>query len=252
MPAPIALQLYSVRDALSQDFEGVIRQVAAMGYVGVETYRGMKWAAAEAARLFEDLGLTVCGAHLPLPLGEQQAEVLDLAAALGTPSIVSPNIGRERYDSLDGVRWACDQFNAAHEVATAHGFRFGVHNHWWEFNRVDGRVAFDILRERLAQGVFFELDTYWAKTAGADPVSLVGELGARAPLLHIKDGPAQLGAPQVAVGQGSLDIPAIIAAGGDATEWAIVELDDCATDMLSAVRQSLEYLVGQGLARGKA
>ena len=37
MTIPIALQLYTVRDVLAQDFEGTIRKVADMGYVGVET-----------------------------------------------------------------------------------------------------------------------------------------------------------------------------------------------------------------------
>ena len=36
MTVPIALQLYSVRQDLAQDFVGVMRQIAGMGYIGVE------------------------------------------------------------------------------------------------------------------------------------------------------------------------------------------------------------------------
>jgi sugar phosphate isomerase/epimerase len=60
--------------------------------------------------------------------------------------------------------------------------------------------------------------------------------------LHIKDGPCLRGKPQVALGEGEMDIPAILQAGAGFTEWAIVELDQCATDMLAAVEKSCLYL----------
>ena len=70
MTQPIALQLYTVRDQLARDFEGTIRRVAEIGYAGVETAHfpeGVSPAAAKAQ--FVELGLTVCAAHAPLPLG---------------------------------------------------------------------------------------------------------------------------------------------------------------------------------------
>ena len=39
------------------------------------------------------------------------------------------------------------------------------------------------------------------------------------------------------IGSGVLDFPAIIQAGGSHTEWWIVELDRCATDMVEAVQE---------------
>jgi hypothetical protein len=42
-----------------------------------------------------------------------------------------------------------------------------------------------------------------------------------------------------------------VAAGAAATEWLIVEIDRCATDMLEAVAKSYRYMVGKGLAHGK-
>ena len=40
-------------------------------------------------------------------------------------------------------------------------------------------------------------------------------------------------------------------AAGSNAEWLIIELDECATDMMEAVRKSYRYLTTQGLARGK-
>ena len=55
----------------------------------------------------------------------------------------------------------------------------------------------------------------------------------------------------VAVGQGVQDFPAVANAAGGATEWMIVEIDSCETDMLEAVAQSYHYLTQNGLAQGK-
>ena len=134
-------------------------------------------------------------------------------------------------------------------VAAQHGLGLAYHNHWWEFQMVEGRLAFDVMLEHLDPAVGFEIDTYWVQTAGHDPAAVVQRLGDRAPLLHIKDGPATADAPMVAVGQGALDFPAIVAAASGA-RWLIVELDRCATDMTEAVRKSYAYLVKEGLARG--
>jgi hypothetical protein len=56
----------------------------------------------------------------------------------------------------------------------------------------------------------------------------------------------------VAVGDGVMDVPSIVQAGAGSTEWMIVELDACATDMMDAVERSCAYLVSKGLARGNS
>ena len=89
MTQPIALQLYTVRDQLAHDFEGTVRRVADIGYAGVETASfpvGVSAAAAKA--LFDEVGLTVCAAHAPLPLGAAAAESLDRLTALGCDRLV--------------------------------------------------------------------------------------------------------------------------------------------------------------------
>ena len=251
MPAPIALQLYTVREAIARDYEGVVRKVADIGYVGVEP-AGFPGTTPEAAgKLFRELGLAAPSAHLPIPLGDRKSEVIDTMNAIGATRIVS-GFGPDRFATSDLIRKAADEFNAAAAAVAEHGMSFGIHNHWWEFEKLPGgRMACDILLERLRSDVFFEIDTYWAKTAGADPAEIVRRLGARAPLLHIKDGPCVKGEPQTAVGDGIVDFEAVAAAGRDTVEWMIVELDACATDMMEAVEKSHAYLMRKGLACGR-
>jgi sugar phosphate isomerase/epimerase len=108
--------------------------------------------------------------------------------------------------------------------------------------------------DHLDKNVFFEIDTYWAKTAGKDPAKVVGDFGARAPLLHIKDGPAIKGEAsqaQVPAGEGAVNFSDIVRVAGKNTEWMIVEFDEYANDIFYGIRKSYQYLVSNGFARGK-
>jgi sugar phosphate isomerase/epimerase len=250
MTAPIALQLYTLRDSLAQDFTAVVKKVAALGYVGVETAGAYGGSPQTAARLFNDLGLQVCSAHGPLPLGDKKQEVIDMLGALNCTRLVLAWQPPEMFQSEAGIKQVCESLNEAALVARAHGFTVGYHNHWFEYELLNQRVAADLMLEHLAPEVFLEVDVYWVQTGGQDPAAVVKRLGRRAPLLHIKDGPCVRGQPMTAVGEGQVDIAGVIQAGAGTTDWLIVELDACATDMFEAVQKSYQYLIGKGLARG--
>jgi len=251
MTAPIALQLYSVRDVMAREgFEKVVRQVADMGYVGVEPAGFPGTTPQKAGQLFAQLGLEVPSAHVALPLGEDKQPVLDTMAAIGCKRIVSGK-GPDDFKTMDLIAQTCDQFNQSAAVAAEHGMQFVIHNHWWEYEKLGQRYVYEIMLEQLDPSILFEIDTYWVQAAGRDPAQVVEQFGPRAPLLHLKDGSTVKSDPMTAIGDGVLDFPRIIEAAGDHVEWLIVELDRCATDMVEAVAQSYRYLVGEGLARGK-
>lgn len=252
MTPPIALQLYSVRDVIAKsDYESVVRQVAKIGYAGVET-AGFPGTSPEAAgKLFKELGLQVSSIHqFPIPTPADKQEILDMLGALDTKNVVS-GAGPDDFKTAELTRATCEKLNAAAVLLAPHGIKLHVHNHWWEYLKVDEKYAYEYMLEYLAPEICFQIDTYWVKTAGVDPVQVVKRMGKRAPLLHIKDGPAKQKVHQTAVGGGVLDFPAIAKAAAGNTEWMIVELDSCATDMIEAVRQSHQYLTSTGLARGR-
>lgn len=250
MTAPVALQLYTIRDELAVDFETAVRRIARMGYAGVETAGFPGTTPEKAAKLFRELELAVPSAHCALPVGEAKQQVLDTMHTLGSKRIVS-GLGPNEFTTADLIRRSCDIFNEASAAAVENGLSFVIHNHWWEFLPVNGRLACDIMLEHLAPEVLFEVDTYWVKTAGADPASVVRKLGARAPLLHIKDGPCRQDQAMTAVGDGNMDFAGIVKAGGTSVQWMIVELDRCDTDMMQAVEKSYRYLTSRQLAKGK-
>jgi sugar phosphate isomerase/epimerase len=173
-----------------------------------------------------------------------QEEALHLADVLGCRRIVWHGWPEDpRYGSLEDIRALADEFNRAGEVAAANGFQLGIHNHWWEMRRVQGILPYQVLLQELDPSIFFELDTYWATVAGLDATTVLADMGARAPLVHIKDGvaTAEQPKPMVALGDGSMDIAAIVHAATHA-EWLVVELDEVAGDMDMAVERSFRYL----------
>src|SRR5688500_12849524 len=161
MAAPIALQLYTLREDLAKDFAGTIKKVANIGYAGVETAGFPGTTPGEASKLFNDLGLAISSAHARLPLGEQKNEILEKMAALSCKRLVCPSLGTDSFKTLDAIKQSRDLLNEANAVATANGLSLGFHNHWWEFQSVEGQDPYDVLLDGLDSSIFFELDTYW-------------------------------------------------------------------------------------------
>lgn len=247
----IGVQLYSVREHLAVDFDGTVATLAAIGLQGVETaFFDPATDFAAAAESFARHGLQVAAAHVAVPIGADREATLAQAAALGTSRIIWHGWPRDaRYSTLAGIKEMVAEYREAGKVAADNGLRFGIHNHWWELERVDGLVPLQILAEELDSSVFFELDTYWSTVAGwTNDVVVPDLLDGRVETTHIKDGPADdVDAPMVALGEGAVDLDTTLAATAGA-EWWIVELDDCATDMLEAIEKSVGYLLARGSA----
>jgi sugar phosphate isomerase/epimerase len=247
---PIGVQLYSLREAAKEDFLGVLRQIADIGYKGVEPAGLHGNDPADVRKALDDLGLVAASTHGPLATSENVGAVAETAHALGYELVVS-GWKREDWQTLDGVKRAAEAYQEAVELLRPHGLRMGYHNHWWEFDTVDGRIAWEVFME-LAPDAFAQLDAYWAANFGKiDVPDLLARYKARVPTLHIKDGPLVQGEGHTAVGAGKMDVPAVIgAADGDVLRWLIVEIDRCEGDMLEALRASYDYLTGRGLAEG--
>ena len=251
MAIPLALQLYSVREQCAQDFPGTVKTVADMGYRGVELAGLHGMAPADVAKMIADNGLELSSQHGAPPTAETIDQCVEDNQTLGNRLLVS-GVGPDDMKTADAVRRVAERFQTAAGLLEPHGIEIGYHNHWWEFEqKIDGRPAHDLLME-AAPSLFAQVDVYWTAFGGGDPVEVVRRLGARAKLLHIKDGLLPEKMPHTAVGAGNLPMAPIVAAADPANvKWLIVELDSCATDMVEACRQSCQYLVGNGLAAGK-
>ena len=138
MAKPIGIQLYTVRDALAQGFNDVVRKIAAIGYKGVETAGFPGTTPQAAADLFKSLGLEVSSAHSPLPLDDKRDEVLNIMKILGCKYLVCPWIAPDEYKTVESTLAVCKRLNDANKVAQGAGLKLVYHNHWFEYERIAG------------------------------------------------------------------------------------------------------------------
>src|SRR4051794_24577973 len=123
MTKPIALQLYSLREELAKDFEGVVRRVAEMGYIGVEPWGGAFTSITPqaAAQLFKDLGLQVIASHVSMPEGENKQKMLDIVTGLGTRRMIVAFLPPEDFATVEAVQRSCERLNEASAFVKEHG-----------------------------------------------------------------------------------------------------------------------------------
>jgi sugar phosphate isomerase/epimerase len=248
---PLSVQLYSLREASEDDFDAVLQSVADIGYAGVEPFNLYGKTPREFRDQVEGLGMRISSSHTPWA---NRAPVDDVVSTLGELGLTRAIGGfmPDDFKDLDAVHRTAETCRQLIGELKPQGIDLAIHNHWWEFDIIDGRPACHHLQE-LVPDLQFELDTYWAANFGAcDPADELARIAERAPLLHIKDGPLKPKEPHVAVGSGRMDVRGIVTAGDERVlEWLIVELDACATDMMTAVRQSYDYLTSEGLGAGR-
>jgi len=247
---PLAVQLYSVRDALNDDYLSTIDQLAGIGLIGVE-FAGVYYESpARSAEICRSAGLEVVAAHVPLPLGDQKNAVLDTVGELGTKRLVCAYIPPDQFSSEDAVKRICDTLNEADVVAQANGLSLYYHNHWWEYQRLPqgGEYPYVVMHEHLSPTIQYEIDAYWVKVGGVSVAQVLNELGNRVTLLHVKDGPGATDQAMLAIGDGVMNYHEVIPTAS-AAEWLVIELDRCDIDMLAAINKSASYLERNHLGR---
>lgn len=248
----IGLQLYSLRDSMRTNPAGTIEKVGKMGYKFVETagYSDGKIYGMDPVdfkKVCEDNGLAFLGAHVGRSVPDSTNwdetmawwdQCIDAHVAGGAKWIVQPSMGREAYESLEGLKRYCEYFDALGEKCNAKGIRFGYHNHDREFSTVlDSTVLYDfMLKNTDPDKVMFQLDLYWCVVGGKNPVDYFNQYPGRFELWHIKD-KEEIGA------SGMMDFASIFSAAGvSGLKYGIVEVEKYNFEPAESCKISLDFL----------
>ena len=248
----IYIQLYSVRDDIKADYDATIKEVADMGYTGVEaaSYNDGKFYGMEPAdfkKSIEDAGMEVLSSHIAHPLAENPADTdwdavwawwdtaIKAHKDAGMKYIVAPWMPTPA--TLEGLQAYCEYYNEIGEKCNAAGMRFGYHNHNFEFKEIEGELMYDYLIQNTDPSkVFFQMDVYWVGEGGKDPVDYFNNYPGRFELLHIKD--------ETEIGKsGNVDFEKIYNnADKSGAKYMIVEVERYTGTPLEGVKESIDYL----------
>lgn len=268
MSMPVALQLYSVRDDAGANFYATLKKVKEMGYDGVE-FAGLYGNAPENIRkMCEELDLVPLSAHVPYyDMIANPADVFSQYAEIGCRFVAIPYLTPECRPGTDGFAKVVENALMLGKVAAQHGIRLLYHNHDFEFEKIEGKYALDLLYDTVpAEYLQTELDVCWVKVGGEDPAAYIAKYTGRAPIVHLKDyvgGKSDnmyelIGieseknnenAPKAfefrPVGFGCQDMKGIInAASAAGAEWLCVEQDQPSMGLspMECAQKSIQYL----------
>jgi sugar phosphate isomerase/epimerase len=245
------MQIYSGRKF--PPLESQLAIVAAAGYDNIETFGPLHDDALATRRLLDARGLTAKSAHISLETLEARPEhSLEVATTLGLEFVVAPYLSPPRPTTTAGWKDIGARLARLADRFVASGFRFGWHNHDFEFEVLpDGSYPIEHL---LGDSLLWEADLAWVVRAKADPEHWLERFAGRVPLVHVKDiAPAGEKADEEGwadVGTGVMPLAALwtrcVAAGA---EIMIAEHDN-PSDFARFARVSAEAM--RGYARGAA
>ncbi len=255
----LGIQLYTLRNELAKDPAGTLKKVAALGYKQVELYGFPN--ADPLVSGAKEAGLEINSAHFEWDavVNPKDAEMSDFARIvekankLGLSHLVIPYLKEPNRTTLDDYRKVAENANIAAVMAKKAGIRLSYHNHNFEFEpKEGGKSGYDVFMAEFSPDMQFEIDVFWVKAAGLDPVALIGKLHGRVTQLHLKDLKEGVTVPSFGtslpvdafqpLGAGTIPMePIIVAAKAAGVEHCHVEQDQSPAP-LTDIGTSMAYL----------
>jgi len=252
----IGVQLYTVRDAMKDDFDGTLAKVASIGYKEVEFAGYFDRTPQQVRAALDKNGLKAPSTHVQYDeLDAKFPAVIEASKTIGLTYVVCPWIPEDLRKSPDIWKQASDKFNHAGELCKKAGLQFAYHNHWFEFLPVDGKLPYDaLLKDCDANLVKMEMDLCWVTAAGADPIKYFNAHPGRFPLVHVKDlkklpnitpgGPQNFGdtVDLTEVGSGLIDWKNLFSHAGKAGIKVYIVEHDHPKAPFDSIKGSYDYL----------
>jgi len=179
--------------ALTADFEkdpaAVLKELAVIGYRGIEVTRPLPLPVPEFNRLAKELDLVPLSLHVGAPANDEEMNAdIDFVRSVNCERIVFGGFHPKDLNSADDYKRQAEAFNKNGKITKQSGVRTHYHNHHWEFKKFGGRYGLDIMMEETdPELVSFEIDVCWAAVGGADPARYIHEHEKRCRLIHYKD-----------------------------------------------------------------
>lgn len=253
----LAIQLYTIRDAISENPEKALERIAASGFTDLEIYGydGTFFGKTrnEFQSILSNTGLKVISSHHQTGVIRNEAGTLlnnweqsiDDLKFIGSEYLVCSYLVPEERTS-ENYRKLPDLLNRSAEITKQSDLQFAYHNHDFEFEKLDDQtVIYDFILENTSNDlVAMELDLYWIVKAGSDPLDYFQKYPGRFPLWHVKDMQKETGT-FTEIGLGMIDFKRIFAAAEKAgLEYWFLEQDSSDKDIFESIMMSKKYITG--------
>lgn len=198
------VQLYSVRNEMSKDPLGTLRQLASFGYKYVEhaNYVNRKfygYSAADFKKILDDLGMKMPSGHTVMGKAHWDADkkeftdawkwTVEDAAVVGQQFVISPWLDASLRKTYDDLKRYMEVFNKSGELCKKSGMKFGYHNHDFEFSeKFNNETVYDIMLSSTDPNlVMQQLDIGNLYNGGAKAIDIVKKWPGRFESMHVKD-----------------------------------------------------------------
>ena len=259
----MGLQLWTVRNQLEEDEAKTLKAVADAGYKQVEMGRVI--GSESIFKKAKELGMGVTSSFVDwqsvLGIKGKHPELKAIVAQAKEwqlEHLVFGYIGKGHRETVDLVKKTAAKANEFGSMCNDAGIKLCYHNHSFEFKPVDGdTTGFDVLMAELDnEKCKFELDVFWAKIGGWDPIETMRKLNGRISQVHLKDlkEGAKIEFDESAVpkdafeecGDGSIDMAEVMKVAEEVgAEQCHVEQDQ-SPGPIESMAQSFKHLNGLG------
>ena len=234
----LGVQLYSLRNQIKElGVEEVLKMVAKAGYSCVEFAGFYGLTPKEMKALLDKYHLEGISAHIKI---DEIIPQLDYIDEIGIKSVYIPWMsGDDLKNNMDAL---VEQIKTVKKELDKRGVVFGYHNHDQEYKNGE-----DLVKQLLdkTEGFYSEIDTYWVKMAGLDPVEKMKEYGDRLKCLHIKE-LKTVGVktdPNPVVGEGCVGFKKIFDLGNKmGIQLAILEVEGFPCEPAEYLKRSYENM----------
>ena len=214
----IGLQMGSMRKMMSQGMPAVLVKVKEMGITELEGGAG-RTDRATFKKLLKEYGLKIVatgGSFDRISNKDTIQKVIANAKDLGAKFVVCYWIPHDGDNfTFQDMKKGVEVFNAAGKTLKENGLTLAYHPHGYEFRPYEGggnSTLFEYMMNNTKQEyVSFQMDVFWIKHPGQDPVALLKKYPSRFLLMHLKD--RKPGTPGNENGQADLETNVVLGTG---------------------------------------
>jgi|SRR6185369_3635567 sugar phosphate isomerase/epimerase len=192
---PIGFQLYTVRGEFARNVPETLKRIGKIGYQAVEFwgYAGspkvyQDYSAGDLRKLLDDAGLKCCGMHLDLSAlsKENLQRTIEQNQALGS-RFLNVAAAKDKMNSEAGIAELASFLNHTAVQCRPQQMMVGYHAHPFDFEKIKGRFAWDLLFSQVEPEVNMQMDVGNCLSGNGDPIAMLKKFPGRTRTIHIKE-----------------------------------------------------------------